>query len=57
MASNLYKKTEAYSKWLEVIKKHLGQGKHLGEKFGTLIMLLILDYVLVYYFIFLLFIV
>jgi hypothetical protein len=33
MASTLYKKTEGYSKWLDVVKKHLGQGKSLGDKF------------------------
>lgn len=34
MATTLYKKTEGYSTWLDVVKKHLGQGKSLGDKFG-----------------------
>ncbi|XP_021966599.1 lysine-specific demethylase lid isoform X2 [Folsomia candida] len=33
MAATLYQKTEGYSKWLDVVKKHLGQGKTLGDKF------------------------
>lgn len=37
MAATLYQKTEGYSKWLDVVKKHLGQGKTLGDKFGGLI--------------------